>query len=65
MRKPPPITPPSRRRAQLGQALIEYSVITALAVLVLVAFPEAIPALLNAMKNVYESFTFAISLSWI
>ena len=57
--------PAANRRVQSGQALIEYSVIAGLAVLVLVANPDAIPALLQALKDVYESFVFAISLSWI
>lgn len=65
MRTHPTAPPAPSRRVQRGQSLIEYSVITAFAVVVLIANPDAIPALLNALKDVYESFSFAISLSWI
>lgn len=59
------MTPYHRRSLQRGQALIEYTLIAGLGVLVLVANADAIPALMNALKQVYEAFVYAISLSWI
>jgi hypothetical protein len=53
---------PSRQR---GQGLIEYSIVTVLAVLVLVAQPNVILELVEAIRRAYAAFTFALSLSWI
>ena len=50
------MTPYHRRSLQRGQALIEYTLIAGLGVLVLVANADAIPALMNALKQVYEAF---------
>lgn len=55
--------PPNRR--QSGQALIEYAVVTLLAVIVLVASPNVIVELVDSIKQAYSAFVFAISQSWI
>lgn len=58
--------PRSNARAlQRGQGLIEYSVVTLLVVVVLVARPNVILELVESVRKAYEAFTYAISLSWI
>ena len=57
--------PAPSRRAQRGQSLIEYSLIVAFTVVVLIANPDAIPALIKALGDAYSAFVYAISLSWI
>ena len=53
----------SRNRRQRGQATIEYSIVLILLVIVLIAQPSVITELLNAMKDAYEAFIYAISWS--
>lgn len=53
----------SRTRRQRGQATIEYSIVLILLVIVLIAQPSVITELLNAMKDAYEAFIYAISWS--
>lgn len=53
------------RDRQRGQALIEYAVVTLLAVVVLVARPNVIVELVDSIKQAYSAFVFAISQSWI
>lgn len=53
---------PARQR---GQGLVEYSIVTLLAVLVLVAQPNVLIELVQAMRKLYAAFTYALSLSWI
>lgn len=50
-------------RRQKGAATIEYAVVTALAVLVLVANPSVIVELIQAIREAYASFVYAISLA--
>ena len=50
---------------QRGSALVEYSVVVLLLVLVLVANPDAIPQLANALREAYTSFVYALSVAWI
>lgn len=52
-------------RRQHGGALVEYTVVALLLVLVLVADPNAIPQLAKALRDVYASFVYALSVSWI
>lgn len=52
-------------RYQRGGALVEYTVVVLLLVLVLVAYPDAIPQLAKALREVYASFAYALSVSWI
>jgi len=43
---------------------IEYVVVTVLFVLALVAAPNVIPELMEAIKRAYQAFTYAISVSY-
>lgn len=52
-------------RCQRGGALVEYTVVVLLLVLVLVAYPDAIPQLAKALRDAYASFVYALSVSWI
>ncbi|MBD9535961.1 MAG: hypothetical protein ACN6RG_08425 [Stenotrophomonas sp.] len=61
MRQP---TPPSRR-AQRGAALIEYTIVTVLGIIVLVAEPNIILELVQALRKAYSSFVYALSLGWV
>ncbi len=54
------IPSPSARR-QRGSALIEYTVITGLAVLVLLSNPNVVAETINAIKSVYEAFAYSLS----
>ena len=54
-----------RRRQQAGQGLVEYSVLLLFVVLVLVANPNVILELVQAMRDAYVAFVDALSLSWI
>ena len=51
---------PSRGQ-QRGGALIEYTIVTGLAVLVLVANPNVVAETLNEIKSVYEAFAYSLS----
>lgn len=53
------------RRAQRGAALVEYTIVTVLAILVLVAEPNVVLELAEAMRKAYSSFIYAISLGWV
>ncbi|MGY0505794.1 hypothetical protein [Luteimonas sp. e5] len=55
----------SSNRRQTGQAVVEYTVVLAAVVIVLLARPDVITELVEAMKSVYEAFVYAISLSSI
>lgn len=52
-----------RRRAQLGQATIEYTIVVMLVVIVLIARPSVIDDILTALKEAYSAFVYAISWS--
>lgn len=49
---------------QRGVTTIEYAVVTVLFVLALIASPNVIPELMDALKRVYQAFTYAISVSY-
>jgi len=49
---------------QQGVTTIEYVVVTVLFVLALVAAPNVIPELMEAIKRAYQAFTYAISVSY-
>lgn len=51
----------SAHAAQRGQALIEFTVVTLLVVVVLIAQPNVIVALVDALRAAYQAFTYAIS----
>lgn len=53
------------KHRQQGQAVVEYTIVLMLAVIVLLARPDVIKDLLNAIKSVYEAFVYTISLSSI
>lgn len=56
------IRSPARQR---GQALIEYTLVTFLVVVVLIANPNVITEIVDAIRSVYQAFTSAISVSYI
>ncbi|MGX9721503.1 hypothetical protein [Stenotrophomonas acidaminiphila] len=56
---------PASWRAQRGAALIEYTAITALGIIVLVAEPNIILELVQALRKAYSSFVYALSLGWV
>jgi Flp pilus assembly pilin Flp len=54
------------KRSQLGQAAVEYAVVLALTTVVLIvadADPAAIDQLLDAMKQFFKAFSWAISVA--
>lgn len=53
------------RRHQSGQGLVEYTVLLICVVLVLVANPNIILELVQAVREAYVAFADAISRSWI
>ncbi len=53
--------PRTSRRHQSGAALIEYSLVTALIVVVLIANPNVIVQIVDALRRIYSSFTYALS----
>lgn len=58
-------TPRTTSRRQRGGALAEYTIVVLLLVLVLVAYPDAIPQLAKTLREVYASFAYALSVAWI
>lgn len=50
---------------QYGAATVEYCIVAALAALVLLARPNVIAQLIDALRDAYTSFTYALSLGWI
>ncbi len=53
------------RRHQRGSAFAEYTIVVLFLVLVLIANPDAIPKLIQSLKEAYSSFVYALSVSWI
>ncbi|RAO77437.1 hypothetical protein [Dyella jiangningensis] len=53
------------RRYQRGSAVAEYTIVVLFLVLVLMANPDAIPKLIQSLKEAYSSFVYALSVSWI
>lgn len=51
-------------RVQRGSAVIEYSIVTFLVVAVLVAQPNVVVELMDAIHKVYKAFTSAISMTF-
>lgn len=51
-------------RSQRGSAMIEYMVVATFLVIVLVANPNVIKQLADALRDVYASFVYTISASW-
>lgn len=52
-----------QKRRMLGQSMVEYTIVTAFAVLILIqgADSSAIQSLVTAMKEAYAGFTYALS----
>lgn len=52
-------------RAQRGQSMVEYAIVTGVAVLILVEGGSTAPIteLIKAMKTAYQGFVFAMSLA--
>lgn len=61
MKDPKQALPPQGRRMR-GQSLVEYLVVTALAVLILVEGGNSSPVqqVVGAMKQVYQGFTYGV-----
>ncbi len=53
------------QRYQRGSAVAEYTIVVLFLVLVLMANPDAIPKLVQSLKDAYSSFVYALSVSWI
>lgn len=51
------------KRGQAGQATIEYTLVLMLAVVVLLARPDVITQIVDALKEAYAAFVFALSFS--
>jgi Flp pilus assembly pilin Flp len=57
---------PSRPQAQRGQAAVEYAVVLALTTIVLIVAvvdPSVIDQLLDAIKNFFKAFSWAMSVA--
>lgn len=50
---------------QHGSAMVEYTVVLAFLVIVLIADDNVIKQLADAVRNVYASFVYALSVSWL
>lgn len=50
---------------QRGGAAVEYLIVLGFLALVLLAKPDAIPALITELRKAYTSFVYALSLSWV
>lgn len=64
MRPRYPCRMPKAQR-QRGSAAVEYLIVLGFLVLVLLAKPDAIPALITELRKAYTSFVYALSLSWM
>jgi Flp pilus assembly pilin Flp len=51
-------------RKQRGSAMVEYAIVGMLIVLVLVADPNVIKQLADALRDAYASFVYTLSVSW-
>ncbi len=51
------------RKRQAGQAVVEYTIVLMLAVVVLLARPDVITELVETLKEIYAAFVYAISFS--
>lgn len=52
-------------RRQRGSALVEYTVVVLFLIVVLVANPNLMRQVADAMRDAYTSFVYALSVSWI
>jgi Flp pilus assembly pilin Flp len=64
-RQPGPSDAWLSRRQQRGGALVEYTVVVLLLVVALLADPNVIRQLADAVRDAYTSFVYALSISWI
>lgn len=48
-------------RRQKGAAMVEYAIVTGLVALVLIGKPSVVERLVQAIKQLYRAFTYAIS----
>ena len=55
----------SSMRAQRGQSMVEYAIVTAVAVFILIEGGNTAPVaeLMKALKSAYQGFVYAISLA--
>lgn len=54
---------PPRRAAQRGQSTIEYTVVVIAVVIILIARPDVITEIVDAIRQLYAAFVSAISVS--
>lgn len=52
---------PGRQR---GGALVEYTIVAVVLITVLLAGPDVIQLLADALREAYTSFVYALSISW-
>ena len=52
-------------RRQRGSATVEYTIVAAFVVIVLIANENVIKQLADAIRNAYASFAYALSVSWL
>lgn len=55
---------PGCGRRQRGSAAIEYLLVTSLVVIVIIAEPNVVVEVMDAIKQVYRAFTFALGLTY-
>jgi Flp pilus assembly pilin Flp len=55
---------PSGPRRQQGSAVVEYAIITFFVVVVLITQDNVIAQVMQAIKDMYEAFSFAISMTF-
>lgn len=57
--------PPRLRRSQMGQSMVEYFIVVAMAVLILVEGGTSAPIaqVMTSLKSAYQGFVYAISLA--
>ncbi|QDH71594.1 hypothetical protein [Marilutibacter alkalisoli] len=55
---------PKGPRRQRGSAIVEYSIITMLVIVVLVANDNVVGQLMQAIKGMYEAFSYALSMTF-
>ena len=58
MKRTQPVLP----RQQRGAALIEYTLVTVVGVLVLIAEPNIVLELIEAIRKAYQGFTYMLSM---
>lgn len=58
------LNPAPLQRHQAGVAMMEYVLITLFIIVVLIASPNVIEEIINAIKDVYRAFVYAIGMTY-